>query len=110
VKFDAKRFEKELASDSLLATELADYLVRKGMPFRKAHSIVGGLVRVCAGKMSSLAELPLSGYQKYSTLFKNDVYKMLDPRASLSRKRSAGSTSPKEVQKAIRGWMKKLRS
>jgi argininosuccinate lyase len=110
VKFDAKRFEKELASDSLLATELADYLVRKGMPFRKAHSIVGDLVRVCAGKMSSLAELPLSGYQKYSTLFKNDVYKMLDPRASLSRKRSAGSTSPKEVQKAIRGWMKKLRS
>jgi argininosuccinate lyase len=108
VKFDAKRFEKELASDFLLATELADYLVRKGMPFRKAHSVVGDLVRFCVEKKASLAELPLTEYRKHSKLFENDVYMMLDPRASLSRKRSAGSTSPKEVQKAIRSWKKKL--
>jgi len=108
VKFDAKRFEKELASDFLLATELADYLVRKGLPFRKAHSIVGDLVRMCAEKKTSLVELPLSEYQKHSKFFENDVYTMLDPRATLSRKRSAGSTSPKEVQKKIRRWKKKL--
>mgnify|MGYP001573076932 CR=1 FL=1 len=110
VRFDVKRFEKELASDFLLATELADYLVRKGLPFRKAHSIVGVLVRVCSEKRTSLAELPLTEYRKRSKLFEKDVHKVLDPRASLSRKRSAGSTSPKEVQKAIRSWMKKLRS
>jgi argininosuccinate lyase len=110
VKFNAKRFEKELASDYLLATELADYLARKGLPFRKAHSIVSDLVRVCAEKKTSLAELTFSEYQKHSKFFENDVYTMLDPRASLSRKRSAGSTAPKEVQKAIRTWMKKLHS
>jgi argininosuccinate lyase len=108
VKFDTRRFEKELASDSLLATELADYLVRRGVPFRKAHSIVGDLVRVCLKRKSSLADLPLTEYRKHSKWFESDVYKMLDPRASLTRKRSIGSTSPKEVQKAIRSWMKRF--
>ncbi len=108
VKFDAQRFENELASDFLLATELADYLVRKGMPFRKAHSIVGDLVHVCTRKKIALTELPLTEYRKHSKLFEKGVYSMLDPRASLSRKRSAGSTSPKEVQKAIRSWRRRL--
>ena len=110
VKFEGKRFESELASDSLLATELADYLVRKGMPFRKAHSVVGNIVRVCGDKKTSLAHLGLSEYRRHSKLFENDLYEMLDPRASLVRKRSAGSTSPKDVRKAIRKWTRKLRS
>ena len=108
VTFDAKRFELELASDSLLATELADYLVRKGMPFRKAHAMVGDLVRICADKKIPLAGLPLTDYRRQSKLFEKDLYKMLDPRASLARKRSVGSTSPKEVHKAIRKWRLKL--
>jgi argininosuccinate lyase len=110
VKFDAERFEKELASDFLLATEIADYLVRKGVPFRRAHSIVGALVRVCVKKKSSLPELPLSEYRKHSKWFESDVYSMLDPRPSLLRKQSSGSTSPKDVQKAIRKWRKRLQS
>ena len=109
VKFDSKRFEKELATDFLLATELADYLVRRGMPFRKAHAVVGDLVGVCVEKNKSLAELSLIEYHGFSRLFEKDVYRMLDPRGSLARKRSAGSTSPKEVQKAIRSWTKRLR-
>jgi argininosuccinate lyase len=104
VKFDAKRFDKELASDFLLATELADYLARKGVPFRKAHSIVGELVRLCIERNIFLSDLPLTEYRKRSRLFEKDIYAMLDPRDSLNRKRSSGSTSQKEVHKAIRRW------
>jgi len=109
VKFDAKRFENELASDSLLATELADYLVRKGMPFRKAHLIVGDLVHVCGERKTSLKDLPLVEYRKRSQLFEKNVFTMLNPRASLLRKRSAGSTSPREVRRTIRRLSRTLR-
>jgi argininosuccinate lyase len=98
----------ELQSDLLLATELADYLVRKGMPFRKAHAVVGEIVQTCLARNVSLNEVPLREYKKFSGLFGKDVYDILDVRASLRLKNSSGSTSPKEVAKAIRRWDKKL--
>jgi len=67
VSFDPGRFEDELNGDHLLATELADYLVRKGIPFREAHGIVGDLVAKCAGKGCSLGELPLREYTRRSS-------------------------------------------
>ena len=108
--FDAARFGTEPESDFLLATELADYLVRKGMPFRKAHAVVGNIVRICSSRGISLSEFSLDEYKKQSSLFESDVYSVLDPRSSLKRKRSAGSTSPSDVRKAIRIWMRKLRA
>ena len=108
VTFDEGRFEDELNGDQLLATELADYLVRKGIPFRDAHGIVGGLVALCAGRGCSLGELPLREYTKRSTAFSRDVTLLLDARTSLSMKKSAGSTSPEEVAKALRLWKNRL--
>src|ERR1043166_6241707 len=108
VKFNAKRFEEESQSDLLLATELADYLVRKGLPFRKAHAIVGSIVQTCIAKNASLKELPLKEYRRFSRLFEKDLYRYLDPRTSLRNKKSSGSTSPGEVRKALRFWGKKL--
>jgi argininosuccinate lyase len=108
VSFDPDRFTDELRRDSLLATELADYLVRKGMPFRKAHGVAGEIVRECAASGLSLQDLPLERYRKFSGEFRGDVYRVLDPHASVALKRSAGSTSPKEVEKALRRWEKKL--
>jgi argininosuccinate lyase len=108
VSFDPGRFEDELNGDQLLATELADYLVRKGIPFREAHGIVGDLVAKCAGKGCSLGELPLREYTRRSSAFSRDVSSLLDARTSLSMKQSAGSTSPKEVAKALRLWNKRL--
>jgi argininosuccinate lyase len=108
VKFNEKRFEGE--SDFLLATELADYLARKGMPFRKAHAVVGKIVRECLSKNIMLKELPLASYQKHSKLFDRNLWKILHLRASLRLKRSAGSTSPAEVRKSLKFWAAKLRS
>jgi argininosuccinate lyase len=102
VTFDRERFEAEMRKDFLLATELADYLVRKGMPFRSGYEIAGAVVRECAEAGCGLAELPLERYKMHTPLFGKDVYTVLDPRASLRRKRSAGSTAPAEVSKALK--------
>jgi argininosuccinate lyase len=108
VTFDPGRFEDELNGDQLLATELADFLVRKGIPFREAHGIVGDLVAMCAERRCTLGELPLREYTRRSSAFSGDVSSLLDARASLSMKQSSGSTSPKEVAKALRLWKKRL--
>lgn len=89
-------------------TELADYLVRKGMPFRKAHGVAGEIVRECVASGFSLRDLPLERYRKFAGEFRADVYGVLDPHASVARKHSAGSTSPNEVEKALRRWEQKL--
>ncbi len=110
VVFDADRFEAEMKADFLLATELADYLARKGIPFRRAHQVVGAIVQQCNSTKCSLAELPLAAYREHSPLFARDLYDVLTPRVSIALKKSAGSTSPQEVHRALRRWEKKLRT
>jgi argininosuccinate lyase len=102
VAFDAQRFEEELRKDFLLATELADYLVRKGMAFRTAYEIAGAIVTECADAGCGLAELPMERYRMHTPLFGPDIYRVLDPRESVRRKRSAGSTGTAEVRKALK--------
>ena len=109
VEVDATRFEEEMGGGFLLATELADYLVRKGVTFRKAHAAVGGVVGECAARGISLLELPLDVYRGYSPAFAADLYLLLDPRSSIAAKKSAGSTSPAEVRKALATWRRRLR-
>jgi argininosuccinate lyase len=105
-RFRKARFEGE--SDFLLATELADYLVRKGVPFRQAHATVGRIVQECLFQNCLLKELPLTTYRRYSVHFDKDLWKILDLRASLQLKKSAGSTAPSEVKKAFNVWEKIL--
>ena len=106
--FNKNRFEKELDGDLLLSTDLVDYLVRKKTPFRKAHNIVGKIVSVCADQNKKLNQLSVAEYKKISPKFENDIFKLLTARASVQNKKSLGSTSPKEVEKQIRFWNKKL--
>jgi len=108
--FHRRRFEEQWNADHLLATDLADYLVRKGMPFRKAHGIVGEIVSRSIRKGIPLRKLPLAEYRRRSKLFAGDLYELLDFRKSLAGKQSAGSTSPKEVKRMVISWKKKLAS
>jgi argininosuccinate lyase len=109
VRFDRHRFEKELDTDVLLATDVADYLVRKGMPFRRAHSVVGEIVQTCIARRISLSDLSLEDYRRQSSLFDKNVYSVLHARASVRNKVSHGSTSPGEVRKAITLWSRRLK-
>ena len=83
------------------ATELADYLVRKGMPFREAHEVVGKVVRRAIELGSELEELPLTELQSFSTLFTDDVPIALSLDQTLRSKSQPGGTSPETVASAI---------
>lgn len=107
-KFNKNRFEKELNGNLLLSTDLVDYLVRKQVPFRKAHHTVGEIVALCVSRNIKLNELSIQEYKQFSVKFDEDIYQLLTAKKSIENKLSQGSTSPIEVNKQIQYWRKKL--
>jgi argininosuccinate lyase len=96
------------ASGLLLATDVADYLVGRGLPFRSAHEIVGGLVRKLVAEAREFTSLRLEEWQQASQLFAPDIVECIGPRASVAAKRTPQSTSPAAVQAAmaeLEGWL-----
>ncbi len=83
------------------ATDLADYLVRKGLPFRSAYKVSGKLVSECIQTGCVLETLPLETYRQYSTLIEDDVYAAIDLRTCVETRISEGGTSPASVVKQI---------
>ncbi|OGS23222.1 MAG: argininosuccinate lyase [Elusimicrobia bacterium RIFOXYB2_FULL_50_12] len=83
------------------ATELADYLVRKGQPFRQAHGIVKALVAYCIKNGKQFRELSAGELNRFSPLLGGDALEFVEPEAIVSRKTSAGGTSPASVKKQI---------
>lgn len=79
------------------ATDCADYLVKKGMPFRTAYKITGGLVALCISKNTTLEELPLEDYKQQSELFEDDVYEAISLDACVRERKSFGGPSPESV-------------
>jgi argininosuccinate lyase len=106
--FHAARFAVEMRGDAMLATDLADYLARKGLPFRKAHAVVGDVVRTCGERGVALRDLPLKEYTSRSPLFGRDALELLHPLASVRAKRSEGSTHPADVDRQISRWGRAL--
>lgn len=80
------------------ATDLVDYLVEKGVPFRLAHRLVGQLVQRATSEGKSLQELELSAYQSVHPAFEPDLYQVFDPKSSLSRRQAIGGSAPEAVQ------------
>lgn len=83
------------------ATDLADYLTKKGMPFRTAYKIVGQIVAKCVKENIILDEIPLSEYKKISDLFEQDLYGEISLAACVEKRISEGGTGPKSVEKQI---------
>ena len=83
------------------ATDLADYLVKKGMPFRSAYKISGQLVALCIQKNTVLEELDLESYKSYSDLFEADLYEHIDLLTCMEKRSSEGGTSTASVKKQI---------
>ncbi|WP_090927495.1 argininosuccinate lyase [Salibacterium qingdaonense] len=100
--------EKETHSDFSNATELADYLAAKGLPFREAHEVVGKLVLQCIEKGIYLLDLSLEEYQTASPLFEEDIYEVLKPSTVVGRRNSAGGTGFEQVRSAIKKAQQKV--
>jgi len=110
-KLKIQRRQMKAAADdpNLLATDLAEYLVKKGMPFREAHQVVGTLVAKKAKKGIKLNALKPAQLKKVSPLFDVDVAKVFDVRRSLAQRRMIGAPSPESVKAQIARWRKELR-
>jgi argininosuccinate lyase len=87
--------------DDLLATDLADYLVKKGMPFRQAHHVVGQAVRLAGERNITLSQLSLEDLIPLSNLFEADVKSVFDFEESVARRNTSGGTAPQAVSQQI---------
>ncbi len=92
----------------LEATDMADYLAAKGVPFREAHGIIGGLVLQCTHAGKRLTDLTIEELKAASPKFEKDVYASLTPEAMVRRRDNPGATAPKRVRAALRKSRKSL--
>jgi len=95
------------------ATDLADYLVNRGVPFRDAHEVVGKTVRHCIDNRLPLDELDLATYRQFSPLIEADVYQYIDVKACVARRRIPGGPAPEAVRAAIeeaRQWLERMQN
>jgi len=100
-KFDAARLTVAASNPALLATEAADYLVHKGVPFRQAHDIVGKVLREAEKQNISWTALPLETLKKLSPAFEADFPNSFSLDAALAAKKVPGGTAPESVRAAI---------
>jgi argininosuccinate lyase len=96
-------------SGYLLATELADYLVTKGLPFRQAHAVTGRIVRACLDRRKELRDLTLADLRTFSERFGKDALGRLTVAGALARKAQIGGTAPARVTAQLAAWEKALR-
>ncbi|HET7874914.1 MAG TPA: argininosuccinate lyase [Methylomirabilota bacterium] len=99
--FNVARLREAAGAHFATATDLADYLVRKGVPFREAHAVVGKTVRYALGKGRELGQLSLDELQQFSPLIEKDVYGALTVEASLQARAVVGGTAPAAVKQEL---------
>jgi argininosuccinate lyase len=100
LKFKAENTRRAAGRGYILATDLADYLVKRGEAFRTAHEIVGKLVSYALAKNKAFTELNIKEYQKFSPRFEIDVYE-ITVESSLAARNVTGGTAPEQVKKAL---------
>jgi len=100
-KVDCEKTRRAATTGYLNATDLADYLVRKGLEFRKAHELVGRLVMHAIEQGKSLEEISIEDYRRFSELVTDDVYDSLTVESSLAAKSAIGGTSSARVRDAL---------
>jgi len=105
LKINRARMETAAADPSLLATDVAEYLVKKGVPFREAHEIVGKLV----AKQIPLDQIALAKLKKFSPLFDVDLASVFDVRGSLAGRTASGAPSPDNIAVQVKSWRKLLK-
>jgi argininosuccinate lyase len=101
IEVNTERIVQAMRADYILATDLADYLVKKGMPFRKAHGVIARLSEYAMSKGKTFRELGRKEYREFSPLFAGDVYD-ISSESSIAARNVVGGTSPQQVQKALK--------
>ncbi|XP_072997385.1 argininosuccinate lyase, chloroplastic-like [Typha latifolia] len=108
ISFNQAKIQSALPAGHLDATTLADYLVKKGIPFRTSHEIVGKSVALCIARKCQLSELTLDDLHKINPVFEEDVYDFLGVEKSIKKFTSYGSTGSEQVAEQLSYWVSKL--
>ena len=108
LKINREVMEKAASEGFLNATDMADYLAVRGMPFREAHACAGKAVRYALDKKKELHELSIKELQSFSSVIKEDIFKFLDTQEMINRRKSAGGTAAENVKAAIKKAKKNL--
>lgn len=104
IEVKEERFVDEINGSFMLATDLADYLVEKGIPFRTAHDILGKIVKFATEQNKKLNQINLDEYKKFSEVFEEDVFKYLSAETCLENKKTFGSPNFNLVEEQIKNW------
>jgi argininosuccinate lyase len=107
-KFNEPRLREAAQDPSLVATELADYLVTFGVPFREAHEVVGKVLRAAEQEGKSIREMPIERLKEFSPAFGRDLATVLTLESALARRAVAGGTAPAAVRAALGDFKARL--
>jgi len=102
LRLNRKRIESSMTDGLILATDVADYLVQKGVPFRTSHEIVGKIVSFCIKEKRALTGLTLSEWKRFSSYFKDDILNFASLEKAVERRNHIGGTAKKQVLKRIK--------
>jgi len=106
--FNTKRMKAACTGGFLEATDAAEYLVKKGMPFREAHEKAASIVRDCVQKgYKAISSLPINEFKKHSKLFEEDIYRAMTPLSCVKARDLPGGPAPREVKRQIKILRKK---
>jgi len=108
IRFRPERLEQAVASDFSNATDVADYLVAREVPFREAYQLVGRLVKLCLEEGILLRDLPLNRWQQLHPGFERDIYEAIAPRQVVAARLSEGGTGFAQVEKQLERWRQVL--
>ena len=108
LEFRTERLNLAVEQDFSNATDVADYLVARGVPFREAYQLVGAVVRRCLDEGCLLRDLTLSAWQELHPAFEADLHDSLAPRAVVAARRSEGGTGFDRVDEQLDGWLQHL--
>jgi argininosuccinate lyase len=108
MKVQAKRCAAAVADPALLATDLADYLVRKGVPFRTAHHAVGGVVKLAEQRGVALNQLSLADVRSVHPAYQRDWLQTFDLAKAMARRTGTGMPGPAQVRRQLARWKKRL--
>jgi len=108
LKFNEINLMKSVEKDFSNATDIADYLVNKGVAFREAYQIVGSIVMYCVSKKILFKELPLREFRRFHNAFDEDIYENILPKNVVNSRNSVGGTSFKRVEEELVSWKTRL--
>lgn len=108
-KFNAENMSSKLADDFIYATDIATYLVKKGIPFRKSHEIVGNIVNYAKENNKKLSNLSIGEYNNICTAIDKDIFGLFNPLASVNLKKSYGGTALSRVEAIINDYEEEIK-